>query len=253
MQLRRIPLRLSAILALSLALGACAPVKEPQDTVTDPEISRAQSLMAQQDYLAASSLYQELASRHSGSLALDLRLSAADAALKGNDLATAATLLEQTDQAALSPNQALLRRLLGAELALAQRRADRALQILQQQPPLASQRLDLRQRYQRDLADTYRQLGKLPQAAVALQGLDALQVDLQQRLQTQTEILRTLAALNEQLLQGLQAAPEGGSDGEGWLALALLGKRLDDDPQALQAGIQRWRKRFPDHPAQPEH
>jgi hypothetical protein len=93
-------------------------------------------------------------------------------------------------------------------------------------------------------------MGTLLESANALQAVDSLQSDPAQRLQTQTEILRTLALLNEPVLETLQPSPPGVSGG--WMQLALLVKRHGSDPAQLAPLLQAWRERFPQHPALPE-
>lgn len=250
MQLRHLSLRLLAILTLAVALAACGPVKEPERRELDPDDTRAQLLLEQQDYLAAAALYSDMAARNSGPAANDYLLAATDASLKGGDVNGAASLLAQLAQLPLSDRQALLARLLQAETMLAQRHPNLALELLLRQAPAPDQPIDLRQRYLRDLADSYRKVGNLLESANTLQALDALQSDPQQRLQTQTEILRTLALLNELVLSNLQPSPPGVQGA--WMQLALLIKQHGEDPQALQPLIDEWRATYPDHPALPE-
>jgi len=250
MQLHRLSIRLAAIAVVCLGLVACGPTRDDTRPPVDPDIARAAGLLEQQDYLGASALYRELAARNSGSEAIDFLLSAADAALKGRDPSSAGLLLQQAEQSALTPRQDLLRQLLLAELAMAQSRADIALQTLLQHPPSAQTLPDLLQRYYRDLGDAYRLNGNLLESANALQQLDALLSDRQQRLEVQTEILRSLALLNELVLNNLQPSPPGIAGG--WMQLALLVKQHGDDPQAMQTLIEQWRERFPQHPALPE-
>jgi len=250
MQLRRIPVRFLAILAITGVLTACGPTRIPSDRAIDPAAARAELLLQQQDYLGASALFQELAARNTGDAAVHYRLAAVDAALQGGDLDSANAMLEQLAQSPLPPSKALHVRLLRAELMLAQRRPDLALELLFQPRPTEDMPLDLQRRYLRDLADAYRQNGNLLDSANTLQQLEALQTDHQTRLNTQSEILRQLALLNELVLTDLQPSPPGIAGG--WMQLALLIKQHGDDPQALQPQLAQWRARFPRHPAFPE-
>jgi hypothetical protein len=149
----------------------------------------------------------------------------------------------------LGPDQALERRLLQSEVMLQERRAQDALDLLGE-PPAPDRSIELRIRYYQDLAATYRQMGNLLETANALQSVDSLQTDPQQRLATQTEILRTLALLNEQVLSSLQPDPPGVTGG--WMQLALLVKQQGDDPARFASLMAEWRQRFPQHPALPE-
>jgi len=250
MQLCRLPFRPLAILILTTVLAACGPVKEPSTPAIDPAAARAELLLEQGDYLGAAAIYRELASRSSGDAAHQYLLAAADAALSGNDLSGIEALLEQLQGRPLSEEHALLARLLRAELMLTQRRADRALELLYAPRPGPNTPPHLQRRYLRDLADAFRQNGNLLDSANTLQQLDALQTDPAERLNTQTEILRSLALLNELVLTNLQPSPPGIAGG--WMQLALLIKQFGHDPQALEPELQAWRATFPEHPALPE-
>ncbi len=250
MQLRRFSTHIATALILSGLLVACGPVKPPAETGLDPTEVRAEMLLQQQDYLGASALYRELAARSTGEAQTHYQLAATDAALKGGDLNIAEAILGQLAEAPLSSRQALHTRLLRAELMLAQRRPDLALELLYQPRPTDDAPIDLQRRYLRDLADAFRLTGNLLDSANALQQLDALETDRETRLAIQAETLRNLALLNELVLRNLQPSPPGVAGG--WMQLALLIKQYGDDPQALQPELQQWRARFPDHPAFPE-
>ena len=249
MQLRQGFLRLTLAATLAGILTACGPVRE-ETTPTDPDIARAAQLLQAQDYLGASALYRQLATRSSGSEAVAYLFSAAEASLKGNDFATAQAITGQLAQAALDPQQAFRLMLLQAELAMAQNRFDQALRDLTANPPAAQINPLLQQRYLRDLADAYRLNGNLLEAANSLQKLDSMLLDPAQRLEVQSEILRSLAMLNELVLNNLQPSPPGISGG--WMQLALLVKKYGDDPEAMQQQLAIWRTENPDHPALPE-
>ena len=143
---------------------------------------------------------------------------------------------------------ALRYRLLLAELLLQEMRPLEALETLAE-PPGAGLPVNLQVRYFRDLARTYRQAGNLLESANALQQIDRLLSDPPERLENQIEILRTLALLNERVLESLQPSPPGVQGG--WMQLALLVKRHGTTPEQLAPLLDRWRARFPGHPALP--
>ena len=241
------PLLLFVLAALIAACGQL-PERPSGPGPVDPDIARAAQLDAAGDHLAAAQLYRALAAR---TPAIDRRarylLNAAEAAKAGGDWDGTRTALEQLSPMPLQPTQALQRTLLQAEVLLQEQRASEAIELLGGMPD-ASQPVTLRIRHQTDAATAYRQMGNLLETAHTLQNVDALLTDTNERLQTQTEILRSL--LNEQVLIQLQPSPPGIAGG--WMELALLVKRFGSDPTALAPELAGWRQRFPDHPALPD-
>ncbi len=236
---------------LLLAVGcAQSPDRSAALDADDPDVARAAELTAAGQHLAAADLYRQLAEREqSPNERAAYLLAASEAALVGADTAATRLSLEQLATLPLTEDQALRLRLLRAELLIQEQRASDALDALSPTPGTKAPRT-LRTRYQRALADAYRQLGNLLETANALQALDALQSDPALRLVTQTEVLRSLALLNEQVLSRLQPSPPGTAGG--WMELALLVKKYGTDPDALAAEFTDWRRRFPRHPALPE-
>lgn len=237
-------------LLLGILLSACTPLPTQPEAPSDPDIARAADLLAEQQFLQASALYEALASRTPGPPGRDFLLRATDGAIQGGDLDRAEELLQKLAGSPLTPEQNLLQRLLTAELNLARHQGDIALETLlalnQQAMPDY-----LIIRHLRDLATAYRQVGNLLESANTLELLDARLGDNKgERLATQSDILRALTALNERTLQELQPSPPGVSGG--WMELALLIKQYGATPQTLTEKLQQWREQFPDHPALPE-
>ncbi|RMG35348.1 MAG: hypothetical protein D6720_07345 [Gammaproteobacteria bacterium] len=248
MQTDRTAIATILLLLLGLILAGCAPVPtQPQRP--DPDIARARALMQQQDYSAASQLYESLANRKPGMEGTRFLLQAIEAALRADDPDNAQRLIDLAVTRPLNERQQLHLTLLRAELALARNQADRAVDLLlatlQSEMPT-----DLRKRHLRDLATAYRRLGNLLESANALQQLDALLQDPEARLQVQTEILRALSALNERTLENLKPSPPGVAGG--WMDLALLIKQYGSDPEQLLPRVQQWRDDHPGHPALPQ-
>ena len=244
--------RLALLFFFAVLLAACGqlPERPSGPGPADPDIARAQQLEASGDHLAAAELYRALASR---TPALEQRsiylLNAAEASKNGGDWDGTRAALAQLAALPLPPTPALQRTLLQAEVLLQENRATEALSVLGDMPDAAQPR-ELRIRHQSDVAAAYRQLGNLLETANTLQNVDALQTDVDARLQTQTEILRSLALLNEQVLIQLQPSPPGVAGG--WMELALLVKRFGSTPEALAPELAKWRERFPQHPALPD-
>lgn len=241
---------LPVLIWLALAAGCGQPPERPSRPGDQADIARADSLMATQQYLAAAEIYRQLAARTPpGPQQATYLLEAAEASRSGSDWDGIRSALVQLAPLKLTGEQELERRLLQAEVLLQEMRPIDALSELGA-PPGENFSTALRVRFFRDLATAYRQMGNLLETANALQAIDALQTDTQERLETQTEILRTLALLNEQALERLQPSPPGVSGG--WMQLALLVKRHGNEPDAMEPELAAWRQRFPQHPALPE-
>ncbi len=248
MQTRRLRLG-SILLLLGLVLSACTPPPVKQEKGPDPDLVRAEALLDQEDWLGAARLFETLAARTPGGAGTEYLLRAAEAALKGDDLEQSERLLQAADEASPSARQRQVIALLRAELALARHQADLALDILLGMigPDMP---LDLQQRHLRDLADAYRQIGNLLESANTLQQLDEFLEDREARLEVQSEILASLAALNERTLRELRPVPPGVAGG--WMDLALLIKQYGATPEKLAPMVAAWRTTHPDHPALPE-
>lgn len=243
--------RLLLIALCAALLHGCGQLPERTGRPSaDPDVARAAQLQAQGRHLAAADLYRALANRapdattQSGYL-----LAAGEAAAKGGDWDGVRESAIALQTRPLDEVPALRYRLLLAELLLQEMRPVDALEVLAE-PPGAELPVDLQTRYFRNLARTYRQSGNLLESANALQAVDRLTADPNVRLDIQIEILRTLALLNERVLEALQPSPPGIQGG--WMQLALLVKRHGTAPEQLSPLLDRWRARFPQHPAMPE-
>ena len=236
---------------LALAFGcAQTPPRPAGPTASDPDVIRAGELLAAGQYLRAMDAYRQLVARSvTPQQRAGFLISVADAARLGGDWDSVRATLEELAALPLDADQVLLLHLLQTEVLLQERRAEDALAALGNAPPETTPS-GVQIRYFDDLAAAYRQLGNLLETANALQAVDALQSDPNERLQTQTEILRSLALLNEQILTSLQPSPPGTAGG--WMELALLVKRYGHEPAELNTRFAAWRQQFPDHPALPE-
>lgn len=237
-------------LLLALLLAGCAPsvMEKPAPVAPDPREIQALALASAGDYLAAADLLRELALEQQRPEQERLLLAAAQNYLHGGELDQAGALLDGMDTGGL-PELALTRRLLFAEIALRRNRPEQALALLQE-APLEDAPLALRQRYLRDLAETYRLSGNLVESGRQLGELDLLLLDPQARLDNQLDIIQTFATLTDKALELLQPDPPGTL--AGWMELARIIKSHGSDPEEVQPLVDDWRLRFPDHPAMPE-
>jgi len=242
---------LPILAAVLLLLAGCGQLPDrPSRPGADPDIARAADLANTGRYLDAADLYRRLAAR---TPAVRQRaaylLAAAEASRAGADWDGTRAALTQLRDLPIDGEQGQQYRLLQAEVLLQERRPLDALDMLGARPEQGTGD-SLQIRFYRDTAAAFRQLGNLLETANALQAVDALLIDPQERLRTQTEILRTLALLNELVLGNLQPSPPGIAGG--WMQLALLVKQHGTTPDKLAPFLADWRARFPAHPALPE-
>jgi outer membrane PBP1 activator LpoA protein len=247
-----LPARLTALTLWLLLLAGCAQIgdRARAPAPLDPDLARAAALLEAGQPLAAAELYRQVAARTADTAQrTDHLLAAGEASRAGGDWDGVRWAVERLADTAPSGERLLRLQLLRAAVALQERNPDEAIAALAQ-APAADSPPALRIRFHQERAAAYRQLGNLLETAHELQAVDALLTDPLQRLETQTDILRTLALLNEQALVGLQPSPPGIRGG--WMELALLVKRNGTDPARLQPLMAEWRERFPQHPALPE-
>lgn len=244
--------RLLFVVFLLALLNGCSqtPTRPSGPAPGDVTAARAAALVEAGEHLAAADLYRQLAARTAApQQRANYLLASAEAARKGGDWDGARSALTQLGGLPLAPDTAVRSRLLQAEILLQERRATEALALLADEPDRTTAP-DVQIRYHRARADGYRQLGNLLETANALQAVDALQTEHSARLETQTDILRSLTLLNARALADLQPSPPGVAGG--WMQLALLVKQHGADPAALGPEVTAWRERFPSHPALPD-
>jgi outer membrane PBP1 activator LpoA protein len=230
--------------ALLLVLSGCTPPSEIRtEAVADRDAQRAAELAAAGEHLGAASLYRTLALRFPEQQA-EYLLAAAEQLARADDRVTLDSVLAQLQTLPLDPTQAIRLRQLLAERQLQAGDPLQALEILDPVPP---QDLELRRRHHQITARAYRLSGNMLDSAVELQALEALQPDLQARLEVQQDILHTLALLSEAALTQLQPSPPGVLGG--WMDLALALKRHGQEPQRLNEALTDWRTGHPQHPA----
>lgn len=242
--------RFSLIVLCLILLHGCGQLPERPDRVSaDPDAARAAALAEQGQYLAAAALYQQLALRTPDpATQTAFILASGEAAAKGGDWDGARQAAAELGGRAMSDQQNVRYRLLTGGLLLKEMRPLDALAALGDSPP-ANTPTALLIQYHRAVAQSYRQMGNLLESANALQQVDRLLKDPTAKLENQIDILRSLALLNEQALEGLQPSPPGVMGG--WMQLALLVKRHGTDPDQLAPVLASWRGRFPNHPALP--
>jgi len=229
-------------------LLACTPAisfKPDQKTDLDPDVRRAFALTEEGQYQLAAELYSQLASRHTGMQASHFLLLAADSHLSAGNQQHVIQLLDQLDVAILSPDDDLLRRLIHAEILLAETRGADALSYLTPAPGEDMQN-QLMKRYFKVSANAYGLAGNLLERANALQKLDFLTQDSAEKIAVQESIIRTLLTMSPQALRLLQPSPPGVQGG--WMELTLILKEFGTEPKALFLKLREWKNNNPDHP-----
>jgi len=233
--------------ALLVILGGCTPQPDIRpETPADADIARAMALAEAGEHLGAASLYRSLALRFPARQ-VDYLLAAADQLVTAGDRVTLDALLNELSALNLDSRQRSRLRQHLAERQLQQGDPIATLDALDQLPP---EDPELRRRHHDISARAYRLSGNMLESAVELLALEALQPDPEARLETQREILHTLALLSEAALVQLQPAPPGVLGG--WMDLALTLKRRGQEPAELNRALRDWQTGHPGHPALPQ-
>jgi len=241
-----------SLLLILLLLTGCVPspdVREkPSEQDTDPLLKQAASLETMGDYISAAELLEQIAPGKESPAREKLLLRAAENRFRAADTEAAIALLARIDTSSL-PALDFQKRLLVAEMAIARNRPEEALSLLSKTPP-PNVRVDLRRRYHKDRAESFRLAGNLLESGQELVELDLLLEGQSQRIDNQLAIIQSYAALTDQALELLQPSPPGLRGG--WMELTRIIKAQGNDPQAIKPLLETWREQFPEHPALPE-
>lgn len=263
--------RLTALLSLftrtgllALLLAGCVggpPSEPPSPAETLASDTAALERMADEGrFLDAALAYSRLANDArltigtAPSLQQHYALRAAELLMAGNYVPQAYQLLNEIDAANLDPTLRLRYALLSADIGLTRQRpeeaqarldeAERQLQETDEVPPAT------RQRFHQLQAQAFAQAGNHLEVARERVKLEPLLTDPEAIRANQEALLAALQALSPAAVQALLSSGPTDVLG-GWLALVSIGHSMDD-PQRADADVQRWRERFPDHPAQAE-
>ncbi|HHO67457.1 MAG TPA: penicillin-binding protein activator [Gammaproteobacteria bacterium] len=242
-----LPFLLAALLLALLAGCAGGPAPAPQATPSAEEAQQTEALekmVRQGRHLDAALAYSRLANRAAPPLREMYSLRAAELLKDGNYIPQSFQLLSEIQGANLGPEFHIRRVLLTADIALARQRPDEALAVLDSiTSQLADDERDFRRRYHQLRAQAFEQLGQPLESAREHVLLEPLLDDPAAVQANQFAIVDELQQLTPQVLDGLAADEFGG-----WLALAAIGKGVDDSLPADEL-IARWRAQYPQHPA----
>jgi outer membrane PBP1 activator LpoA protein len=223
-----------------MALGGCAML-DRGDGELSPLLHEARRLASQDSHLAAARAYEAAATKTSGNTRAELLMAAAQQAILVNEAAVAQGDLTLAEQAATDDNTRARVLFARVRLAIQQRQIPQALELLTRPvpPELATQRLLLH-------AQTLMADGDV---LGALKDMVA-----RGRLLSADEQLRNEKTLWEMLL----AAPANLDDlipqatepvVQGYVALAAAVRSAGADPGKPTQAVQRWQRRYPNHPA----
>ncbi|MCH9770297.1 MAG: penicillin-binding protein activator [Gammaproteobacteria bacterium] len=222
--------QLGLVLLLMLTLSSCSQLNTGSNQPT----------------LLSAGQYQQLASNSSGAEQQRYQLLAAKRLLQDHKTEQAGQALEQLPQALLTPALVVERKLLTAQLELAENRPNDALFMLSALP---NNLTDLQRRQSLQLtANAYQQQGNTLASISAREDLARLLPNQAERRNNLLTIWQSLQHLELNQLRGL-ASQTTAADLLGWLSLALDYKQTHNNTALLLTRLAIWRTQYPNHPA----
>jgi len=241
---RRTSLLIPLLAGLALAcLAACVPSQEPGSGPASSD--RAERLLRQGNATEAAQMYERLAMQNQPPASVDFSLSAVRAWLTANRPADAQRVLDALG-ATVTPDQGLDRDLLRVELLLAQGQSAQALrQVNAIAEPRAAAEAARLFRLQQQVA---LRAGQPLDAIRAEQARERVATNDAERAAARRELL---AGLREAVDRGVRMNPTAVTDpiARGWLEMGQIAASAGRSPQGAPASIERWRARYPGHPA----
>jgi len=240
---RLIRLSCLTVVVPGLLVAACAPLSGPQPPSAE---ERAASRRAQGDHEHAARLYLQAAENASAESRNELRLEAAEAALRADALGLARKAIAPIDSESLGNDRRNRLELVRVQLRIADMRPGKAIELVP--PPPADTPPETAARIWGLRAELFFDSGRL------VDGVHAL-------VQRDVWLMTPDAARtnDERIWQTLKGAPLGEIDtgtlrGEdritrGWIELARIADRMWVSRHRLEQQIGQWRQRYPGHPA----
>ena len=237
------------LFVIFLGILSCtgAPQRPPTDTISGLAAA-AQALIDQGDTLGAAQLYLSEAKTAPENQRNALRLAAADLLAENGHWAQLEPVLDGLDTTRLNPDQANHYRQLAAQLAVANRQPEQALELLAA-IAMPETLADHGKRYYQLRAEAYSQAGNPLEAARQLIWLDGLLDDPAAKLDNQYRLWEQLSNLSSESLETLKtsAPPDALS---GWMELVLITREHRGDRDRWSLELSRWRDRYPRHAAE---
>ncbi|MGB5474398.1 MAG: penicillin-binding protein activator [Gammaproteobacteria bacterium] len=237
----RIRLCAGLLAALLAGCGGMPPLVKPG---TDRLQTQAQALEDAGNYQGAAQVYLQAATGAAIPEKYRLQLLAAGSLIRGNELASAAPLLDQLQAAGLTGVLQQHYDIRRAALELAQQHPEQALALLQTPPADETLRIE----YHRLRAEALLQNSQFFPSARERILLDPLLSDPAQQLANQRALWDALNNLTDNELQQLRKAPPPDAL-SGWMELVELTRLYLQQPDALAEVIPHWQQRYPEHPA----
>jgi uncharacterized protein len=235
--------RLLCVIAVAVALISCVPSQGPGSGPATVE--RAERLLRQNNPAAAAQVYENLAAANPPPDGINYSLAATRAWLSANRAEDAKRVVDALT-GTLSPEQKFNRDLLKADIAAASGQYAEAwraaLAIAEpKEPALAGQLFLLRQNI----------------ALQAAKPVEAVQAGMARERLAASDAERT--GVRRDLLTRLRQAVDGGMRFDaaatrdktilGWLEIGQIAAAAAHSPLGVSNTLDRWRTRFPDHPA----
>ena len=208
----------------------------------------AESLFARGEYEDAAKLFTNLASQTRLYKRVPLLLRAAAAYARTGDIIKSKQLLQTLEVDTRIPQDKLLLALTHSHIALAERQADKLIEILNNNPPIAgisafylADYFDLR-------ADAYNLSGNRIETANELIRRERYLSEQDTVYANQQDIWQALSMLTERALLQLRTDPPPNIL-SGWMDLVRTTKTYQLNPNMLRGAIEQWRQTYPQHPA----
>lgn len=246
--MRRTALRTAIALALAVMFAGCAtqrPPSEPAET-EHSAAERARRMLEADRPLAAVRVYRDQAERSEGATAQRWRLRIVEVLFDRDYPELALDWLQRLEARPVPEELQLRAAVVQARAAVFRRQGVRALRLLPD--PARAPGPELRTRILAIRADAYAMTGRAGRALADRIRRERL-LDTPAAIDANHEaiwtVLRGLPAARIEELAATEAAPIL----QGWAELALAARRARSGDAAVRATLEKWRGRFPDHPA----
>lgn len=234
------------VMIVTLLLAGCAGISEKAEEA-DP-VAEAERLLASGQYREAAQAFNELARQAGGPQQNNFLLRTAAALARDDRLHKSRQILDSLQPDPRNQEQLFLLLLTEAHIALSERRARDALQILQPSPPQQVSHHHLAD-YHQLRAAAYTMLGNRLDTADALVKREPYLQNQGLIEDNQRAIWEALARMNERTLAQMRLATGKGVLG-GWMELVQISKAYQLDPEVLNRRVAEWRNSYPQHPVQ---
>ena len=210
----------------------------------------AESLFARGEYEDAAKLFTDLASQTRLYKRVPLLLRAAAAHAHTGNIIKSRQLLQTLQIDSSNPQDRLLLALTHGHIALAERQADKLIEILNNNPPISGINAFYLADYFDLRADAYNLSGNRIETANELIRRERYLSEQDTVYANQQDIWQALSMLTERALLQLRTEPPPNVL-SGWMDLVRITKTYQLKPNMLRSAIEEWRQTYPQHPAHP--